>query len=235
MNVHANKRVGPLNIDHNEVLRYLRYKSSDIDKYTMDMITECIKEVKSISSGNYIYKLFDIDIEYNIYLYECDTEIVSENLKQHLSNCDKCAIIGATLGIDIDNKIRYYSKTNLTKAIIFDACATTAIESLADFVSSSIEDMVSKKNYKTTSRFSPGYGDLSLDYQSKILRVIEGNTIGLTCNDNNILIPRKSITAFIGIGKKILKKSTSCNNCNLSKDCMYTKDGDIYECTKKVR
>ena len=40
--------------------------------------------------------------------------------------------MAATIGNDIERKTRLYEKTNLTKALIFDACATTAIESVCD-------------------------------------------------------------------------------------------------------
>ncbi len=48
--------------------------------------------------------------------------------------------MAATLGSEVDRKILYYEKVNMTKAVILDACATTAIEEYCDF----IEDEVKK-------------------------------------------------------------------------------------------
>jgi len=43
-----------------------------------------------------------------------------------------------TLGVKIDEKLRLYTKTEVTKALIMDACATVAVESLAEKVEEKI-------------------------------------------------------------------------------------------------
>ena len=57
------------------------------------------------------------------------------------------------------------------------------------------------KNGSTlTPRFSPGYGDLSLDLQTDLIRITEAQKhIGITLSENLIMIPTKSVTAIIGI------------------------------------
>lgn len=69
-------------------------------------------------------------------------------------------------------------------------------------------------NKDITFRYSPGYGDLPLDVQSSFLRALDAQKkIGLTVSENNLLFPRKSVTAIIGIinsGSK--KKIKSCKN-----------------------
>ena len=54
-----------------------------------------------------------------------------------------------------------------------------------------------------TSRFSAGYGDLSLEFQREIFRALDcQKNIGLTLNESLIMSPTKSITAIIGIKGK---------------------------------
>ena len=50
------------------------------------------------------------------------------------------------------------------------------------------------------SRFSPGYGDLSLDFQNDLFRVLDcQRTIGLVLNESMLMSPSKSVTAIIGV------------------------------------
>ncbi len=53
--------------------------------------------------------------------------------------------MAATLGSEVDRKILYYEKINMTKAIILDACATTAIEEYCDFIENESEKRSRKR------------------------------------------------------------------------------------------
>ena len=46
--------------------------------------------------------------------------------------------MAATLGLEIEREIRKLTYVNLTKGVIVDACATTAIEEVCDIVQDNI-------------------------------------------------------------------------------------------------
>ena len=49
-------------------------------------------------------------------------------------------------------------------------------------------------------RFSPGYGDLSLDFQREIFRLLSPErNIGVTLGERLLMSPTKSVSAIIGI------------------------------------
>ena len=49
-------------------------------------------------------------------------------------------------------------------------------------------------------RFSPGYGDLSLELQRDIFRLLDcQRQIGVTLGDSLLMSPSKSVTAIIGV------------------------------------
>ena len=90
--------------------------------------------------------------------------------------------------------------------------------------------MVLKYNKVLTSRYSPGYGDLPIAMQNEFLEILQAKkTIGLSVTSSNILIPRKSITAILGIiDEKNKEDELSCKDCNKNDSCNFTK-GDV-EC-----
>lgn len=107
-----------------------------------------------------------------------------------------------------------------------DACATTAIENLCDEIQIEIMNSALKDNLHITNRYSPGYGDFSIENQGDILNVLEAyKKIGLSVTESSIMLPRKSVTALIGLSdiSNSLSKD-KCNNCK-NVNCTFRKDG----------
>jgi cobalamin-dependent methionine synthase I len=48
-------------------------------------------------------------------------------------------------------------------------------------------------------RFSPGYSDMSLEMQKKIFKLLKPENIGINLSPSCLMIPEKSVTAFVGI------------------------------------
>jgi cobalamin-dependent methionine synthase I len=52
-------------------------------------------------------------------------------------------------------------------------------------------------------RFSPGYGDLPLELQTNLFKVLDcQHFIGLTLNDSMLMSPSKSVTAIVGLRER---------------------------------
>ena len=214
-------------INKDEALRYMGYNSKTVDIETQKLLDESIAEVKDLAELKYVYKIFDIEKENNNISFENVINIKSNDLYTLFKNCEKSAVIAATLGFEVEKRIRYYSLTNLSKALVFDACATSCIEALCDVAQAEIKEIALKEGFNTTHRYSPGYGDVPISHQSEILSALNAQKlIGLSVLDSYILIPRKSVTAFIGFIKdsKIYKKS--CIDCNLFGNCSFSKEGE---------
>lgn len=216
-----------LNIDKNEVLRYLGYGGEKADETTDITIKECVDEIHKIIKTSYVYNIYKIKKEKDsISIKDVNIKLEGNDIYTHLQNSEKCVIMAATLGTEIDKIIKYYSKIDLTKSVIFDACASVAVEELCDLIEKEIKEIKSNKNYFITSRYSPGYGDLPIEMQHIILKLLDSaRKIGLTVTDSCILVPRKSVTVIIGIGESPVTKSVDCSSCNLQNDCIYAKKG----------
>lgn len=218
-----------LEINKEEVLRYLGYKGQDIDENLCNTIEECREEIKKVITPRVVYSYK------NIKLSDDGVEVITTNLilkgkdiKEHLKNSTECALMAVTLGNEVEKRTRLYEKTNLTKALILDACATTAVEEVCDIVENGVKEKAILDGMNITFRYSPGYGDLPLDVQNSFLRTLEAQKkIGLTVSENNLLFPRKSVTAIIGIvNGGIEKKKKSCKECSNYENCSFRKEGE---------
>ncbi|MBQ7412054.1 MAG: Vitamin B12 dependent methionine synthase activation subunit [Clostridia bacterium] len=187
--------VNPLDlvIQRKEVLRYL--KASKTTPEADVLIDECLKDVYKIVSPRAVY------IETNVELLNDDVvkfdfmEIKSHSLTVNLKRCKKAYIFAATLGIELDRMIERYSRFIQSKATVCHAVGSALIESFCNYVD---ETLVGRA--KATRRFSPGYGDLSLEIQPDILKALDAERkIGIILGDSLLMQPSKSVTAIIGI------------------------------------
>ena len=218
-------------IDKREVLRYLGYRDQILDSRIDNLIDECIGEIGFLVRPRYIYKLFDIyRKDGKIYLQRCILNLEGKDIATHLERAKACILMAVTLGNVVDTKIRYYEKIDMTKAWILDACATAAVEEIADNLCNEIEKNISYQDKKLTCRYSPGYGDFPLELQRDFISALRADrAIGLNVSSHSILIPKKSITAIVGvIDKKQFTQQEACLNCNKFLDCEFRKECDIY-------
>ncbi len=85
------------------------------------------------------------------------------------------------------------------KAAVFQATGAMYIEKCVDLLNEKISEEAQAQGKNTRPRFSPGYGDLSLEVQKDFFRLLPCQKIGLTLMDTLIMSPEKSVTAFVGI------------------------------------
>jgi len=223
--------MGPyeLEINRDEVLRYLGYKGQDIDETMISVIDECREEIKKVITPRVVHNYKDIQqSDEGVEVITTNLVLKGKDIKEHLNNSKVCVLMAVTLGNEVEKKTRLYEKVDLTKALILDACATTAVEEVCDIVENDVKEKAALEGMDITFRYSPGYGDLPLDVQNSFLRALDAQKkIGLTVSENNLLFPRKSVTAIIGIVENgIKKKKKGCEECNNYQKCSFKREGE---------
>lgn len=212
-----------LEIEKNEVYRYLGYGTDYPDEKIMKIIDECCQKIVSVAVPRWAYRTFDIKIAEGSVILDKDILLHSYDLAKNLKTCSKAAIFCATLSQEIDKLINMAQTNNMAEAVILDACASAAIESLCDYV----ENLIKDENVGATfpSRFSPGYGDFSLSVQGELLNLLNASRrIGVCVTNENILTPRKSVTAVFGISNSDVQQQ-SCEACSMKNSCVYRPKG----------
>lgn len=173
-----------------EIFRYLGCKQTD--KNMNALVFECIEEVRSNLSYRVCYTTTDVKIIDST----CDFDFLkveSKSLSKNLKNSNKAIVFAATIGSSIDRIILKYSHIMPSKAVIFQAIGAERIEALCNLFCEEV-------CHDCAPRFSPGYGDLSIEVQKDIFSLLNcSNRIGLTLNDSLIMSPTKSVTAFVGL------------------------------------
>ncbi len=184
--------------DYN-IKEILRYSASADTASVRELVYECMEEAAPVFSYRACYSEFPISISESRVKLE-SFEIISKDLAKNLLNCEGAVLFAATVGIGIDRLISKYSILSPAKAVVFQAIGAERIETLCDEFCFRLSRDFEKKGKLLKPRFSPGYGDLSLECQRELFRLLDcQRNIGLTLNESMLMSPSKSVTAIIGI------------------------------------
>lgn len=180
-------------INRREILRYLKADTESEELKTL--IDEALEETSALLSYKVCYCTVPIQVDGDCIDFGVCRK-TSRDLAKNLNGCHSAVIFAATIGIKIDMLINKYSKVSPAKALVLQAIGNERIESLCDAFN---RDITAK--YKNTKpRFSPGYGDLGLEMQQDIFKILDcSRKIGLTLQESLLMCPQKSVTAIIGI------------------------------------
>jgi len=217
-----------------EVLRYLGYRHQALEPALERTVEQCMAELRAAAGPRRVWRLFPVEPqEAGIRLGGTALVLGGGDIRRHLGAAEMAAVLAVTLGAAADALIRRWEHTDLTRSVILDACATQYVEELCDGVEREIREEAQKLGLEANSRYSPGYGDLPLEAQPGILGVLDASRrIGLTCTGSLILLPRKSVTALMGLFPKgeAASGGRGCEGCALRETCQFRKDGEPGGC-----
>lgn len=209
-------------LNENEILLYLGYRGQEYPAEVKAQVKRCEKAVLAAANPRLIWRRIPVSGEFFSVL-----ALEGKDIRELLSGCGEAVLMAVTLGPGVDRLLARSSVSNMADAVIMDACASTAIENVADNFEMDLRREAEAEGLYLTDRFSPGYGDLPLDTQKKLCAVLDTERrIGLSLSPSLLMIPGKSVTAILGISNtpKALRKR-GCESCSLFRNCPYRKDG----------
>ncbi|GMT42265.1 MAG: vitamin B12 dependent methionine synthase activation domain protein [bacterium] len=195
----------PLNMKEVRILREMRIPGAgSLDELPEQNIALYIKN--AIDLG---YALIDSKVVYRTFPLVCKkgetpgledsrSLFFGKKIAGLLEGCDYVSLLIATIGPALPDRADELKKIDPTDSFFLEHVGGWAADHLAEITDVRIQAECAKNGYKTTRRYSPGYGDWTLDAQPEIMRLLDSGKIGVSLTDTKIMIPRKSVSAAIG-------------------------------------
>ena len=178
------------------VREVLRYAGGGDESAVLD----CLSEVEGVLTFNVSFALLPVSVNGS----EVDlgfTKTESRDLAKNLGDCDRAVLFAATVGIGMDRLIGKYTRLSPSRAVMIQALGSERVESLCDAFEGYLKERLGE-GIALRPRFSPGYGDLSLEFQREVFALLDcPRSLGISLSESLLMTPEKSVTALIGIKK----------------------------------
>jgi len=224
----------PLTLPEDQVYPFLGMTKHALTPELQGLLRHTLQKVSNLAQPKGVYADYLVR-KINDDRLELDgTDLCIQGLQtlDHFRTAKKITLLAVTLGSKISAVLSQFTKAQATEALFFDAVASAATENLAEQLDALISGEIRRQGYYPSARFSPGYGDWALSWQSNIVASLQGEKIGLGVTPYFLLDPVKSITAAIGwssvpiprsydlpVRKKPCQGALSCSHCPLREHC----------------
>ena len=202
-----------------EALHFLGWRGTLVDERTLGQIHHMMDIVRNEITAHVVTGRFALDARKQLVGTVFAPQ--GKDIDKLLASCDEAVLLAATLGAKSERLLLRQQASSGADALIMDAVLSAAIEAVCDQMEDNIRKDALLEGRHLTDRFSPGYGDMPLAQTKEICAVMKTDrSIGLTVSHSGIMIPRKSVTAIMGLSREPQKRRPSaCAVCNMRATC----------------
>ena len=206
-------------VDAKETRRYAGLQRAE--DFSENLIAAACEEALVLIEPRSIWQEYGYDaVRQMIFADGEEIHIAGKSIGKHLAGCEKVIALAATVGETIENEVTAkFDRGEYTAATLLDAAATAAVEQVADETEKAVRRVAEPQGFLMRRRFSPGYGDWQLAEQRNMVRLCRAAEIGIALSSSLMLMPRKSVTAIIGLKRKcgeysaFVPQATGCKAC----------------------
>ena len=184
-----------------DALRFLGVRGEP-DAATRERLRRAAREVAASAAPAFASALFDVRRGPDGELGFGPFSVRSAKLAYNLRGCARAFAFVATLGPGPDRLVRRAEALGLlADAACLQAAAGEIADSFCDAVVETLALDPAAAGRRLRPRFSPGYGDLPLETQRPLFPALDATRrIGVALTDACLMVPTKSVSAFVGIG-----------------------------------
>jgi hypothetical protein len=212
---------------HSEVLRYMGHIGT-ADTQLEELVASCMEKLLNVCTPRSTTISLPCTVTETCVKID-KLNIKSSALASRMKDCAQAYLLAATLGADVDRLITQRMKMDSAEALCLQACAAVKIEEYCDSIEHELSDNIKQCGFYNRPRFSPGYGDFDIAYQTGLLQILNAqNRIGVSETKTHMLTPLKSVTAVIGVCAEKSDFPNKCDRCNKT-DCQFAKREAVHD------
>lgn len=170
-----------------------------------------------------LYKEFNIlELRHNKIMLNDGNWLKGKLPANHLGTANKVILSLCTIGSDLGKRTSQLMQTDPVRAIALEGFGGAAVEELANIFCRNLEVKAEKEGQQTTIPLFPGMIGWSVEEgQTQIFHLLNAEKIGVSLSASLMMIPRKSLSMAIGIGKEINNTDSTCDYCTMKDTCRY--------------
>lgn len=203
-----------------EVCRYMGYGDHEPDPRIAGMIRSMKQEIAEICQPCFGYRPVPGQRLDNQSL-ELSGMPVSPGriITSYLKESDYFLLLVATAGLGYDRwRAGVDRERDIVHQYVADALGSTIVEAVVAKALDELESIAAEAGLHISNSYSPGYCGWHVKEQQILFSMLPDRFCGVTLTESSLMLPVKSVSAVIGIGKNVVRKPYGCAICK-KKDC----------------
>lgn len=206
-----------LGVTAEKVLKFIKHSDPSLHDYSHGFLSEFIENAVSVADvkGGFTYignGRFSIAGDH--FIIDATNFSSQRIITARLRKADSAALFVVTAGSYFED----YSKKLISEGDIFngyliDAAASEIAEAGAEWIEKKIDEYAGSLLLHATSRYSPGYCGWLVSEQHKLFSFLPENFCGIKLTESALMLPVKSVSGIIGLGKNVKKEEYECAIC----------------------
>lgn len=214
-----------IGISEVEIFQLLKLEENSggehISGIVRSILKECAEKNIPARGGYSLFEKQDLDVRKGIITVNNTQIHTGSQICVYLKEADQFALFVCTAGNYITELTHKYTESgDILEAYIADMTGSIIVEKAMDLIQSEMEIHFALEGLKITQRYSPGYCNWALISQQEIFSLLPENNCGISLTASSLMLPIKSVSGIIGIGKHASKKDYGCEICN-NQSCIY--------------
>lgn len=199
------------------VIHFLSH-NSNLDQYLKDIAINLVTESHLYQEIQYGYKIIatkNVFVEKEkIFINQGMSFDSGKVISSQLHGIEGLVVFTATLGRNYDYWFKgLFDSGDPLKGYIADLIGSITVEAAVDILEEKIIEDLSIYGMSCSNRYSPGYCDWDVSEQQKLFSFLPSNFCDIELTESSLMVPIKSVSGIIGIGKNIKKKAYACQIC----------------------
>jgi len=210
-----------LHISLSEIYEVMGYGSDEPDEEVKREIQKLLSRVASVTRPLFSFFLAEGKLRLEKEELEVSETVfqIGKIIARQLRVSQEYAFFVATAGREFEQLQQVLKEEGDIVAIYMaDSLGSIIAEKTADCMEEALQGEITRKGWKHTNRFSPGYCGWHVSEQQKLFPLFPTpHPCGIHLTDSSLMLPIKSVSGVIGLGEHVRKVEYTCGLCNYEK------------------
>jgi hypothetical protein len=162
------------------------------------------------------------DLQHERLILKGNGILSGELLAKHMCGAHEVVLILCTVGEALERRAAEVSREDVVYGLALDGVGSTGVEVLANAACALFEKEASESDCQITIPLSPGMVGWPVEQgQPQIFGLLDAAAIGVRLTESMMMVPRKSLSFVLGIGRELIAGDRICDYCSLKETCQY--------------
>lgn len=211
-----------LHITPSDVYEQMGYHEQWPDESTCRETETILHEVRTLLRPRLCFTVTygTLDIERSRLTIQDMPFDIGKIIARQLRGSEAFALFVATSGTEFEQyQQQLKTEGDMVRIFIADALGSVIAEKCADEMERFLQTTIDKLEWKHTNRFSPGYCGWHVSQQQRLFPLFgEKEPCGVHLTDSSLMVPIKSVSGIVGVGKNVRRLDYTCGLCDF-KNC----------------